>query len=409
MADGPRVTFLSEYFYPEESATSQLLTELATRLQNQFDISVVTARPNYHSQDRTRTVPRTETHAGVNITRVFSTRFDKDRLAARILNWVSYTFFTTLQLLRTDTDLVLVVSNPPILPLAAWLRKRLLGTGYVYLIHDVYPEMAIELGLVDEGSPLVRVWQSVSKRLLDDADEIVVLGESMRDELLESRNPDPDITIIHNWVDGEFIEPQPKTENQFAREHETVDSFTLVYSGNVGRFHELETAIDAVAHLRASGHDVKLLIIGEGARKRELEARVNQLDTDAIVFAPFQPYDRLPDTLTCGDAFLVGVDQAVEGLCVSSKLYAGLAAGIPILAVTGSDDEVARVVAEHDCGAHVLPGNVEGAIAELQRWSSSPSLVDELGQNSRQAFEERYTLRHAVDAYAEVFESCLGG
>jgi len=411
MEDQQSVTILTEYFYPEEASTAQLLTELASGLTDSFDVSVVTAYPNYHDENRDRSVPRREKHEGIDISRVRSTRFDKDTIPLRVINWLSFAFFVFVQLLRhgKSDDTHLVLSNPPILPFVTWALKRIRGTPYVYLIYDMYPDMPVALRVVSEDGLIAHLWERGMRLLYRDADRIVVLGESMEHRLVKKMADDPEfdsekIEIIPNWEDEEFIEPIDKSDNEFAAEHGTRDQFTLLYSGNIGRFHELETAINAVGELESRGRDdVQLLVIGEGARKPDLMEYVDNEGVKNVRFLPFQPLNRLPETLTCADASLVGIKPEMEGMCVSSKLYSSLAAGMPVLAVVGEGDEVARVVREHDCGEYVQPGDVETAADVLAQWADDPHIVSRLGQNARATLEANYTKEHAVESYRSLF------
>lgn len=408
--DWPKVTVLTEYFYPEEASTAQLLTSLTTELTDQFDVSVLTALPSYHDEDRTMSPPRLERYQGTTIRRVRATRFDKDRLPLRLVNWLSFTFLVLLRLVITvrDDDVRLVLSNPPLLPFATWVVKRLQGIPYVYVVHDVYPEMPVQIGYLAEDGILARIWHQLMKALYHDADRIVVLGKSMKRHLVEKLDDDPQfdpgkIHVVPNWEDPSFIKPKPKEENSFAKEYGTNERFTLLYSGNIGRFHELETAIDAIGILEERGRtDIQLLVIGEGAREAELREYVDSNDIDNVFFLPFQPKERLPETLTCGDASLVGIRPEMEGLCVSSKLYSSLAAGLPILAVVGENDEVARVVREYECGAWVRSGDAEAAADILSKWSLDSDLAAALGEHARQTLEREFSQRQALKRYKHI-------
>ena len=407
------ITILTEYFYPEEASTAQLLTELTTGLTDAFDVSVVTAYPYYHDEDRERSVPRRETHDGVDVHRVRSTRFDKDRIPLRVVNWLSFALSVFVRLLRRGDadDARLVLSNPPILPFVTWVLNRLQGTPYVYLIYDMYPDMPVGLGVISEDGLVARAWEAAIRMVYRDADRIVVLGDSMEQRLVEKMADDPEfdpdkIEVVPNWEDEEFIQPMSKSDNEFAAEQNTREKFTLLYSGNIGRYHELETAIDAVSLLEDRGRsDVQLLIIGDGARKDELRSRVERRGVENVRFLPFQPLERVPETLTCADASLVGIVPEMEGICVSSKLYSSLATGQPVLAVVGECDEVARVVRDSECGAFVEQGNAERAADVLASWADDQQRVDELGANARTTFENNYTTDHAIDDYADLFEN----
>lgn len=409
-----KLTILTEYFYPEEASTAQLLTELAVGLTDRFDVSAITGFPTYHESDRERFASLDDSHEGVSIERVNATGFDKDVLPLRVINWITFSVLVLVRLLRNhrDEDVVLVLSNPPILPLAAWVHKRLTGTPYVYLIYDMYPDMPVALDVLSKNSLVTGIWERTMRALYDDADRIVVLGDSMarrlRKKMADSGFESDKISVIPNWEDGDFIRPLEKSDNEFAREHDTVDDFTLLYSGNIGRYHELGTAIDAVGLLEERGHtDIQLLIIGEGARKDELREHVRSRDIENVRFLPFQPRNRLPETLTCGDASLVGIQSEMEGMCVSSKLYSSLAAGIPILAIVGEGDEVAKVVRECDCGAYVPPGDANAAADVLVEWANTPERTEEMSDNARSCFEMNYRLSHAVEAYRTLFADVI--
>lgn len=415
MLDSPHVTILSEYYHPEEASTAQLITELATGLTESFEVDVVTALPYYHEADRSSASPRHENHQGVDVHRIRGTRFDKDRLPLRVINWISFTVLSTLELVvnHRDDDVRLVLSNPPVLPLATWLAKRVSGTPYVYVIYDMYPEMPIVLGYFESDGIIARFWRGVMNQIYRDADRIVVLGDSMDQQLRAKMADDPKfdpekIETVPNWEDPSFIEPMAKADNEFAESQGCFDTFTLLYSGNIGRFHELETAIDAIAELESRGRDdIQFLIIGDGARKAALQSYVKNEKIENVRFLAFQPLDRVPETLTSGDASLVGIKPQMEGLCVSSKLYSSLAAGMPVLAVVGKTDEVARVVREYECGKWIESGDASHAADILESWADNDELRTRLGENARNCLEQRYTRDQAVKSYSSVLiEMC---
>ena len=222
--DRPSVTLITEYFYPEEASTAQLLTSLAKGLQGDLDVSVITGRPNYHPGDETESVPARETHEGVSIERLPATRLDKDTLAYRVINWITFCLLVFWRLVRSrgKDEVVLVLSNPPVLPLAAWAAKRVCGFSYAYLIYDMYPDMPVGLGFLDEDSTVARAWERLIRMVYRDADRIVVLGGSMERRLTDKMSHDlqfdPDkIEIIPNWEDGSFISPSRSPRIRLSR------------------------------------------------------------------------------------------------------------------------------------------------------------------------------------------------
>lgn len=124
-----RLTILTGCFHTEEVSTAPLLTELATGLVKHYDfnVSVATALPNYRDDDRLTSAPRRETDEGVVIERLRATRFDKDALPLRLINWATFILLALVRLLHGhgDNDAVIVLSNPSTLSFVAWLNYKI--------------------------------------------------------------------------------------------------------------------------------------------------------------------------------------------------------------------------------------------------------------------------------------------
>jgi len=397
---------VTEYFHPDTAATGTLLTDLAVGLVDRgLPVSVLTSQPNYHSGENERQ-PGRSTHEGVDVARIRAPQLRQTSLPRRLFNWAVFTVWVSLALLVSRPDRerhVVVVSNPPFLPPAIWAVCRLRGWSYTYVVHDLYPDFLVATGRLGGSNPLVRAWRAVNRRVYGDAHAVVVLGPVMKERVVETTGvPAERVRVVHNWADGEFIRPREKAENPFSREHGLVEPFTLVYSGNIGANHDLETLVRAADRL--VDDPVRVLIIGEGDNRRRIRDLAADLDVpeDTLAFLPYQDREVLPYSLTSGDASVVAVEEGLEGICVSSKLYTALATGTPVLAIASADDDVGRLVEAHDAGVQVDQGDVDGLVRAVRRWVDDPDLADRQGRAAREAFEDNYTREAAVDAYYRV-------
>jgi len=258
---------VTEYFHPDTASTGQLMTDLATGLQERgLDMTVYTGQPNYHSGDNERQ-PWTSTYEGVFMKRIRAPQVRQSSLPRRLFNWSVFTawMFVVLLFSRTKKDReVVFVSNPPFLPVAMWLVCKLRMWDYTYIVYDLYPDQPVELGHVREGGVVDTVWSALNRRVFLDAEHVVALGPVMKERIAEQASPnfDPDkVEIIHNWEDEEFIQPRAKSDNWFSEEHGLVDTFTILYSGNIGEFHDLETLVKAASEFE--DEDMTFLVIGE--------------------------------------------------------------------------------------------------------------------------------------------------
>jgi glycosyltransferase involved in cell wall biosynthesis len=302
---------------------------------------------------------------------------------------------------RRDRELM-VVSNPPMLPVAIWFVAKIRGWDYTYIVYDLYPDQPVELGYIEEGSLLDRTWTRLQRCAFQGAKHIVALGPVMKERITRNAGSDFDptkIEIIHNWEDEEFIEPMAKEKNWFSKEHNLVEPLTVFYSGNIGEFHDLETVVKAASEFEDD--DVQFLIIGEGDNKQNIVnlAKERGLEGNTVCFLPYQDWDDLPYSLTSGDISIVTVREGFEGVCVSSKLYTAMAAGKPVLCIAQPYDDESRIVEESEAGIQVSQEDVDGVVEAIRTWQNSRALIEEQGANARTVFEQNFTTDESVDAY----------
>ena len=396
---------VAEYFHPDTASTGQLMTDLAVGLEERgLDMTVLTGQPNYHSGENEKQ-PRITTHEGVQVKRVRAPQVRQSSIPRRLFNWGIFTVWMFVVMLLSWTEKereVIFVSNPPFLPVAMWLACRIRGWHYTYIVYDLYPDQPVELDYIPEGSIPHRIWDLLNRRAFLAAKHIVALGPVMKERISRNAGPKFDeskVEIIHNWENEEFIQPMDKEENWFSKEHGLIDRFTILYSGNIGDFHDLGTLVEAAAEFE--DEDVGFLIIGEGDNKSNIVSLAEELDIkgDTVEFLPYQPWDDLPYSLTSADVSVVTVKEGFEGICVSSKLYTAMAAGEPVLTIAQPDDDESRIVDQFDAGIHVSQGDVDGIVDAIERWKSTPELVEKQGKNAREAFEENFTVDESIDDY----------
>lgn len=402
------VVLVSQVFHPDTSANSTILSELAIGLAKRgVDVSVVTTQPSYTEEDRNLKESKRETYEGVSIRRLPATRFDRNAgLAKRMLNELSFFIVALVYLcLRRRGEVVLLPTAPSFLPIATW-PLRLHGYKPVPIVMDLYPAMAVALDYIDADSPIRRLWEWLNKRAYRRAEVTVTIGETMAERLREEYGDIP-VEIIHNWEDGDFITPKEKSENPFAREHGFVDQFTLLYSGNLGRHHDLESLVEAAEMLENDENvpPFKVVFIGEGGQKQQLQTLVEERSIDSVRFFPYQPVEELPNSLTSADVSIVTMAQGVESLCVSSKFYTAIASGQAVLSIADPDAEIAYVVEETGCGIHVNPESPEDVAAAVRKLLDDSELATEMGDEAREVFESSFSKDVAIEQYYELLQT----
>ena len=398
----PRLLVLNQYYWPGVEATAQLLAQLCEALTEDYDVTVVTG--HLYGQE----LPDDEVRNGVRIVRVRSTAFDRSKLHLRAANYLSYLADSTLQaLMGPPPDLVLCMTDPPIVGDIGLLAARRFGVPLLVISQDVFPEIAVSVKRL-ENPVLVGVLRALVGLYLRRADRIVAIGETMRLRLEAKGAPSERIAVIPNWVDTREITPQPR-DNPWALDRQTVGRFVVMHSGNIGHAQDLDSLIRAATFLRDLD-DLRLLVIGFGVRHAELRELTRRLELrDVVRFKPYQPREVLSESLSAADLHYVGLARGLSGYVVPSRLYGILAAGRPVLVAADEDSETVRLVREVDCGIVVPPGRPELVAEALRAVHDGAYDLAAMGARGRAYVEREADRLVAFDRYRSLLAGVVDG
>jgi len=349
------VVFVNRYGHPDHSATSQILSDLAASLAAAMPVAIIASRQRY--DDPAAHLPASEQWQGVAIHRIWTSRFGRSHLLGRAIDYLTFYLslpFTLMALLGRG-DVVVAMTDPPLVALIvapiAWLR----GARLVNWLQDVFPEVAVALGERAVPRPLAWLLRKLRNRTLCQADVNVAIGTRMAEYLVSQGIAKERFQTIPNWAHEDDIRPMPSEHSELRKTLGLAGKFVVAYSGNLGRAHDPDAIFDA-ATLLADSDDIVFLIIGGGHGYEHLRQRVSESGLKNFRFLPYQSRDRLSDSMAAADLHLVSLRPALEGRIVPSKFYGIAAAERPIAFIGDPDGELARLIADNDCGFSVAPG-----------------------------------------------------
>lgn len=391
-----RIIFLNRFFFPDHSATSQILSDLAFHLAGKGrDVHVITSRQKY--DDPNAELPYLEKVHGVTVHRVASSRFGRAGLVGRGFDYLTFyrSMMRTLRGLAGRGDVIVAKTDPPLLSIPAARIARRSGAQLITWLQDIYPEVAAELGVPLVKGAIGNAIATMRDRSLKAAAANVVVGERMRGLLVARGIASDKISLIPNWCDDRELVPVPHEENPLRAEWGLQDKFVVGYSGNLGRAHEFDTVLQAAKQLKGR-RDIVFLMIGGGHQVAELAELVKrERIEDLFYFVPYQPRERLKYSLGVADVHWISLQPRLEGLIVPSKVYGIAAAGRPIIAITAKDGEIARMINGFGCGIVVEPGAAGELVAALDRLSRDRRVTDFMGHRARAAVEAEFARDHA--------------
>ena len=396
------LSIITQFFPPDYAATGQLIEELVKHLgQQDIDIKVFSGQPGYAFSNAV--APRYEQSGNTQIVRSRTTNLWGKRLRGKTLSGVLFTLRAFIHLVRNcrRRDLALVTTAPPFLPVLGYIVSLLFGMPYVCLLYDLYPDIAIELGVVSHQHWIAKAWRALNRRVWMRAQSIIVLSPNMKQRIV---NLCPEVVdkihVIHSWADPQKISPVDKVDNWFAHKHGLVDTFTVLYSGNMGRCHDIETIFNAAVELK--DEPIRFVCIGGGAKRKELQQKIKQKGLNNFLFLPYQDKAQLKYSLTACDLSLVSVSPGMESLVAPSKLYSALASGRPVAAICPPQTYLKGMLEENSCGAWFDNGDSVGLANFIRHLSRDSEKATAMGSSARFSLEEKYTPKAIAQRYADV-------
>ncbi len=304
--------------------------------------------------------------------------YQRGSFPRRALSWVHYWLQAFFWLWRWPHKTpLLLFSNPPILVWLGWLICKLRGTPYSIMVHDIYPDVLVRMNSFSEKHPLIRIWRWLNRRAYERADVVMTLGEYMAETLVRQFDPartkHVQIEVIYPWVDTEKIKPIPKAENWFARKYNQVDKLTVMYSGNMGLGHDIETVIEA-AHRLQNIAQIHFVFVGSGPKK-ELVRQAVKNGAKNITLLNWQPEEIFPYSLAMADVSIVSLETALNGLAIPSKVVYGMASGTYICAIADTSNDLAEWVNDFSVGDIIKPGYADGLVLCLNNLYANNSLI----------------------------------
>jgi glycosyltransferase involved in cell wall biosynthesis len=301
--------------------------------------------------------------------------------ARRALSWLQYWLQAFCWLWRwPKATPMLLFSNPPILVWLGWLMYHLRGQRYAIMVHDVYPDVLVRMGTFPEKHWLMSSWRWLNRHAYEHAELVMTLGEYMAATLAQQFNSActkaGQIEVIPPWVDIDVIKPIPKAENWFAQKYNQVDKLTVMYSGNMGIGHDIETMLEAARQLRHCD-EIHFMFIGAGPKWKLVEEAVKNESLLNITLLGWQPEEVIPYSLASADVALVSLEPGFEGVMVPSKGGYAMAAGSNLLLLSNGQNELRLWIERYELGAVVEPGDSQKVTNYLLSLYGYPEKVND--------------------------------
>lgn len=399
------VVILCQFFYPEHVSSAVLPAQLAEGLVNEgHHVSVICGRPQeFHDGS---SVPNKETYQGIQIDRLKYGNFNNKSKIGRMINFFSFFISTLLKLPKiTKHQVVIVYTNPPLLPLIGYWAQKISKIKLVFVGFDLYPDNAIAINAINPNGIISKIMKYINKRIYSSADKIVAISSDMKSYMLKAHKQlhEERTVVIPNWYTGE-IECSETVENAEFRELRKKFDLIVLYTGNMGEAQELDTITNSIIRMKNESKYKKVLFIftGHGSRKNIIEQKLKDSEVINTRFYGFLKGQDFKDVLNIADVCLVSLKKGIEGLGVPSKAYGYFAFGKPVISIMSSETELAMNITSYKAGVNIVQNDVDGLITTIEKFVDNPNLIIEFSKNSFKIHEELYEKKISLKKYCSL-------
>ena len=401
MADCKKdVLFLCQFFYPEHNSSATLPFDTAKYLASHgFTVDALVGYPKEYSSNGA--VPLEECIDHVNIKRIKYIQTGRTKVFGRLVNYTSFTYRVMLALpCLKKYRIVIVYSNPPILPIVPILAKKKYGTKLIFVAYDVYPEVAYSSGALSRTDIISRLMRQINNRLYRLADCVVALTDEMKEFLLQHRPQltEDRVVTIENWAHEKRSALNPETYNKLGYRK---SQFIVSYFGNLGTCQDIDTILEAAELLKDHEH-VRFLIVGHGNKKEVAKRLIAEHGLNNVQLLDFLTGEEFEQAVALSSCGIVSLERGLKGTCAPSKYYSYLQGGLPVLAITEKDSYLACEIEKEQIGFAVEPGDAEALRDAIAFLAEKKESFNTMSAQAKRLYERKYTYETAMKKYAQI-------
>lgn len=265
------------------------------------------------------------------------------------------------------------------------LLAKLKRIKVVMMVQDVWPDNAVMSEMLSHNGFFYRVFNSIQNSSYRRADRIIVISDDIKNFLISKGIKSEKIEVIYNWSYTDGIVNIPWEDNQFVKNFNlSKDLFYAVYAGNIGKMQNVELVVEA-AKLLVDNDKIRFLIIGDGVRRKAIEAKVQEYGLNNVMMLPMQTPEMALHIYSMAGVNLIPLVKGGIKTALPSKTPICLACGKPILAAVGEKTIFSEMVNAAGLGASVDSDDLEGLVEKIQEL-----LVNEKSWNFKGAHDIFY-------------------
>lgn len=399
------ILVVTDSYPPEVRSAAQLMKDMAEGLgENGYKVSVITSYPKYNlAGGEEKTFPKVREENGVRVIRVKTLPHHKVNFIVRGLAQITMPFIFMYGLGKYIQEPIdAVITHTPPLPLYKIGKKvkRAYGALNVLNVHDIFPQNAVDLGVMN-NKLLVKFFEKMEKKAYRSADVLVVPSLNHKEFLEEKRGISGErIEVVEHWINMSEFKGR-KSIGEYRKKYGLEDKIIFLFAGVLGPSQGLEMIVRAARELKGY-EDIHFLFVGEGTAEDNLRSMVDEYSLDNVSFRPFVPSDKYPDLVKDCDVCILTLTSKNTTPAVPAKLMGYMASGMPVAAFVHKESYAHNIVHEAGCGVSAPSDNEEEIVRSLKYLYDNRGKWEVFGNNAREYTEKHFTKEKAVESMEKI-------
>lgn len=406
------ILLISIAYPPEIRSASQLTKEFSHELVAQgHQVTVLTGQPHYNLSEKSKGTKYSvcSFEEGVQVVRLKTLPVHKIPLLLRGVTELLLPFMFFFQAKKSyinmPVDVIEVYSPPLTLGIAGWMLKRRFRAPLVVNVQDLFPQNAVDLGLI-KNNVVLKVFRFIESFVYKFSDLITVHSKGNKTFLLNYRKqPESKVKVIHNWVDDVPFKKVTRT-GKFRRQYDLENKFILLFAGVLGPAQGMDIIINTCIEL-AHNTEIVFLLVGDGTDKERLVKKVEKHGLKNVRFEHFISMDDYPALVKDCDVGLLSISPLYHTPVVPGKLLGYMAGEIPIIASLNKESDGHDIIKKSGAGISIVGNDIYGFKDAVLFFYNNRKKCIEMGKNGSQYVRRYFRKEHCVSMYMDLFKQLI--
>ncbi len=243
------------------------------------------------------------------------------------------------------------------------LAARIKGLKIVSMVQDVWPDNAVQSGLLRQNSLIQKYFEQQQRYVYRHSHRIICISDDIKAFLISKGVGEKKISVVYNWGYSEDIVDIPWEKNEFVKKFMLDKNlFYAVYAGNIGWMQNVDIVVEA-ANLLRDKRDIHFLIVGDGARREEIRLLIQRYALRNVTLLPMQPSALALHIYSAAGANVIPLVPGAVRTALPSKTGICMSCGKPVIICADPYSHLGRMIRDARAG-YVLSACDPEALAQ---------------------------------------------